>query len=296
MTQDAPASKAIDVILRPHERDLGAFSVRRTLPSIQRRRVGPFVFFDHMGPAVLEPGHPINVRPHPHIGLATVTYLFVGEILHRDSLGFVQAIRPGAVNWMVAGRGIVHSERGTEDQREHGGPIHGIQLWLGLPLAHEEAEPKFVHHPAETIPSLSLPGAAIRVVLGRAFGLTSPVEVLSDMHYVEVCLQENAEIVVPDEHEERAAYVVEGTVAIENETIEAGSMVVFHPHTTPTIQSVGPARIMLLGGEPLDGERHIFWNFVSSSKERIEQAKADWREGRFSKVPGDEVEFIPLPE
>lgn len=291
-----PFSKTIDLVIRPRTRDLGAFTVRRALPAMERRRVGPFAFFDHMGPAVLEPNHPMNVRPHPHIGLATVTYLFEGEILHRDSLGSVQVIRPGAVNWMVAGRGIVHSERGTDEQRERGGSIHGIQLWLALPTNMEEAEPKFVHHPADTLPSLSLPGVYLRIVLGHAFGLKSPVEVLSPMHYVEACLEINAELVVPDEHEERAVYVVEGSISVDDETIEAGAMAVFRPRVKATIQAVEAARVMLLGGEPLDGERHIFWNFVGSSKERIEQAKADWREGRFAKVPGDEVEFIPLPE
>ncbi|HMY18302.1 MAG TPA: pirin family protein [Polyangium sp.] len=291
-----PHSATVDLILRPHTRDLGAFSVRRSLPAMERRSVGPFVFFDHLGPAMLEANHPINVRPHPHIGLGTVTYLFEGEIMHRDSLGFAQVIRPGAVNWMIAGRGIVHSERGTDEQRDKGGPIHGIQLWLGLPKAFEEAEPKFVHHPADTLPSSSLPGVYLRVVLGRAYGLTSPVEVLSPMHYVEACLEVNAELDVPDEHEERAAYVTNGSISVDDTTIESGTMVVFRPGVKAQIKALEPARVMLLGGAPLDGERHIFWNFVSSSKERIERAKADWREGRFAKVPGDEVEFIPLPE
>jgi redox-sensitive bicupin YhaK (pirin superfamily) len=222
--------------------------------------------------------------------------MFEGEIMHRDSLGSVQVIRPGAVNWMVAGRGIVHSERGTDAQREKGGPLHGIQLWLALPTALEETEPKFVHHPANTVPSISLPGVSLRIVLGHAFGATSPVEVLSPMHYVEACLEVNAELAIPDEHEERAAYVVAGSISVDGETIEAGAMVVFRPRIAAKIQALEPARIMLLGGEPLDGDRHIFWNFVGSSKERIEKAKADWREGRFPKVPGDEVEFIPLPE
>ncbi len=287
---------SIELVIRPRLRDIGAFSVRRSLPSVERRHVGPFVFFDHMGPAMLSPDEPLMVRPHPHIGLATVTFLFEGEIMHRDSLGSAQVIRPGDVNWMVAGRGIVHSERGTEAQREKGGPIHGIQLWLALPQALEETNPQFVHHPANTLPTLSFPGVYIRVILGNAFGVTSPVEVLSPMHYVEACLEANAELVLPDFHEERAAYVAEGTIAIEAETLEAGTMVVFRPHSTVKIQSAEGARVMLLGGEKLDGERHIFWNFVGSSKERIERAKADWREGRFPKVPGDEVDFIPLPE
>lgn len=291
-----PTQTSIDLVLRPRLHDIGAFHVRRSLPSMQRRMVGPFAFFDHMGPATLKPGQPLTVRPHPHIGLATVTYLFEGEIMHRDSLGFAQVIRPGDVNWMVAGRGIVHSERGTPEQLEKGGPIHGIQLWLALPKNLEETDPLFIHYAAEAIPSLSLPGVHLRVVLGQAYGLTSPVAVLSPMHYVEACMECNAELVLPAEHEERAVYVVEGSVSIDDQTIEAGAMAIFHPGVNVKIQAVEVARLMLLGGEKLDGERHIFWNFVSSSKERIEQAKADWREGRFPKVPGDEVDFIPLPE
>ncbi len=293
---DTLPDAAIEVVIRPRLRDIGAFSVRRSLPAVERRLVGPFAFFDHMGPAVLDPNHPFTVRPHPHIGLATVTYLFEGEIMHRDSLGSAQVIRPGDVNWMVAGRGIVHSERGTDAQRENPSPIHGIQLWLGLPTALEETDPKFVHHPADTIPSISLPGVLLRIVLGHAFGVTSPVDVLSPMHYVEARMEKNADLTIPNEHEERAAYVVEGSISVEGETITAGAMVVFRPRVGVKIHAIEVARVMLLGGEPLDGERHIFWNFVSSSKERIEQAKADWREVRFPKVPGDEVEFIPLPE
>lgn len=287
---------SIDLVIRPRLRDIGAFSVRRSLPSMDRRHVGPFVFFDHMGPATLDPTNLLSVRPHPHIGLATVTYLFEGEIMHRDSLGSAQIIRPGDVNWMVAGRGIVHSERGTEAQRQKGGPLHGIQLWLALPKALEETDPQFVHHPGKTLPSSSLPGVDLHVILGEAFGAKSPVEVLSPMHYVEARLDAKAEFVLPDLHEERAAYVVEGSIAVEDETIPAGAMAVFRPRAQVKIQAPDAARIMLLGGQKLDGERHIFWNFVGSSKERIEQAKADWREGRFPKVPGDEVEFIPLPE
>lgn len=293
---DQSRASTIELVIRPRLRDIGAFSVRRSLPSLERRLVGPFAFFDHMGPAFLEPSHPLTVRPHPHIGLATVTYLFEGEIMHRDSLGSEQIIRPGDVNWMVAGRGIVHSERGTPMQLEKGGPIHGIQLWLALPTALEESEPKFVHHPGNTLPSISLPGVYLRIVLGRAFGATSPVEVLSPMHYVEACLEVNAELVLPDEPEEQAAYVVEGSISVDDEKIEAGAMVVFRSGVPAKIQALETARVMLLGGEKLDGERHIFWNFVGSSKERIEKAKADWKEGRFPKVPGDEVDFIPLPE
>jgi redox-sensitive bicupin YhaK (pirin superfamily) len=293
---DTLPDAAIDLVIRPRLRDIGAFNVRRSLPAVERRLVGPFAFFDHMGPAVLDPNHPMTVRPHPHIGLATVTYLFEGEIMHRDSLGSAQIIRPGDVNWMVAGRGIVHSERGTDVQREKASPLHGIQLWLGLPTALEETEPKFVHHPAKSLPTVTLSGVFLRIILGQAYGATSPVEVLSPMHYVEATLESNAELLIPNEHEERAAYVVEGSISVEDETIEAGVMVVFRSRVEVKIHAIEAARVMLLGGEPLDGDRHIYWNFVSSSKDRIEQAKADWREGRFPKVPGDEVDFIPLPE
>jgi len=286
----------IALVVRARPRDLGAFTVRRSLPAVQRRLVGPFIFFDHMGPAELEAGRPLEVRPHPHIGLATVTYLFEGEIFHRDSLGFAQVIRPGDVNWMVAGRGIVHSERGTDAQRERGGRLHGIQLWVALPTALEETEPSFVHHPGATIPAATRKGVALRIVLGSAYGVESPVRVLSPTFYVEARLEGGAVLPMPDEHHERAAYVVEGEISVGGEPIEAGAMAIFEPGVPVELRATQPARVMLLGGATLDGERHIEWNFVSSSKERIATAKAEWAAERFPLVPGDEKDRIPLPE
>lgn len=288
--------RAVELVVRSRPRDLGGFAVRRTLPSAQRRLVGPFVFWDHMGPASFEPGHGIDVRPHPHVNLATVTYLFEGELVHKDSLGSDQAIRPGAVNWMTAGRGIAHSERTGPELRRHGSHMHGIQSWVALPRAHEETEPSFHHHAADTIPETSRDGARLRIIAGTAYGQTSPVHVFSPMFYVEARLSTGARLELPDEHEERAAYVVEGSVACDAETFGPGDMLVARPRATLAVKALEPARVMLLGGAPLDGARHIWWNFVSSSEERIERAKRDWKEGRFPKIPGDQVEFIPLPE
>ena len=268
----------------------------RVLPAEARRHVGPFVFFDHMGPADFAAGHGLDVRPHPHIGLATVTYLFDGEIVHRDSLGSHQPIRPGDVNWMTAGCGIVHSERTGPELRRTGSRTHGLQLWVGFPLAHEETEPEFHHHPATTLPSLEVSGARIRVLAGSAFGETSPVKSFSPLFYSDVVLPAGRELPLPHEREERAAYVIDGTIACGSERAERGRMIVFAPGAHMALHAITDARIALLGGAPLDGERHIWWNFVSSSKDRIEQAKEDWKEGRFPKVPGDEAEFIPLPE
>jgi redox-sensitive bicupin YhaK (pirin superfamily) len=289
-------ARAIDLVIRARPRDLGGFAVRRTLPSAQRRLVGPFIFWDHMGPASFEPDHGIDVRPHPHINLATVTYLFEGEIVHKDSLGSDQAIRPGAVNWMTAGRGIAHSERTGPELRRHGSHMHGIQSWVALPRAHEETEPSFHHHAADAIPEVSRDGTRLRIVAGTAYGETSPVRVFSPMFYVEARLPAGAQLELPDEHEERATYVVEGSIACDSETFEPGDMLVARPRATLALKALEPSRVMLLGGAPIDGARHIWWNFVSSSEERIERAKRDWKEGRFPKVPGDEVEFIPLPE
>ncbi|MFN4278259.1 MAG: pirin family protein [Ferrovibrio sp.] len=288
--------EAVDLIITPRSRDLGeGFMVRRILPYAKRRHVGPFVFFDHMGPAEFAPGQGLDVRPHPHIGLATVTYLFEGEIMHRDSLGVVQPIQPGDVNWMVAGRGIVHSERTRDDLRRSGAPLHGIQSWLALPQAHEETAPDFRHHPAASLPEIELPGARMRLIAGAAFGAVSPVQTFAPMFYLDAVLDDEAVLPLPEDYEERAVYVAIGMVALDGERYEAGSMLVLKPGSRPRITAQGPARLMLLGGAPLDGERHLWWNFVSSSKERIEQAKADWRDGRFAMVPGD-PEFIPLPE
>lgn len=289
-------SEAVDLVITPRSRDLGeGFMVRRILPYAKRRHVGPFVFLDHMGPVDFAPGHGLDVRPHPHIGLATVTYLFEGEIMHRDSLGVVQPIRPGDVNWMVAGRGIVHSERTRDELRRSGTTLHGIQSWLALPQGHEEAAPDFRHHPAASLPEIERRGARLRLIAGTAFGAVSPVQTFAPMFYLDVVLDDEAVLPLPEEYEERAVYVAIGMVTLDGERYEAGNMLVLRPGSRPQITAQGPARLMLLGGAPLDGERHLWWNFVSSSKERIEQAKTDWRSGRFAMVPG-ETEFIPLPE
>jgi redox-sensitive bicupin YhaK (pirin superfamily) len=270
--------------------------VRRALPAVQRRLVGPFIFWDHMGPASLEPGHGLDVRPHPHIGLATVTYLFEGEIVHKDTLGSDRSIRPGAVNWMTAGRGIAHSERTGPEVRKRGSRVHGIQSWVALPLDREESEPRFEHHPADTIPETSREGVRLRVLAGNAYALTAPARVLSPTFYVEATMPAGARLVAPEEHEERAAYVVEGEVACDGRPIDEGTMAIVRPRVEAVLQARRPSRVMLLGGAPIGGSRHIWWNFVSSSEQLIEQAKRDWTEGRFGRIPGDDVEFVPLPE
>lgn len=293
---DKLLSDSIDLVISPRLRDLGdGFTVRRILPYARRRSVGPFVFLDHMGPVQFAKDQGLDVRPHPHIGLATITYLFEGEIMHRDSLGVVQPIRPGDVNWMVAGRGIVHSERTRPELRPTGPVLHGIQSWIALPKADEETEPSFQHHPEAKLPEIILPGVTLRLIAGRAYGAISPVRTFAPIFYLDARLSSGATLVIPDEYEERAIYVAEGAVTLDGKICEAGTMLIFKPGTQPQIGAQMPARLMLLGGAPLDGERHIWWNFVSSSKERIEQAKRDWRDGRFSAVPG-ETEFIPLPE
>jgi redox-sensitive bicupin YhaK (pirin superfamily) len=287
---------AVALVIRGRPRDLGGFAVRRALPAAQRRLVGPFIFWDHMGPASFEPMHGLDVRPHPHIGLATVTYLFEGEIVHRDTLGSDVAIRPGAVNWMTAGRGIAHSERTAAEARSHGSRVHGIQSWVALPKGQEEVAPNFEHHAADTIPETSLDGVGLRVLAGTAFGLTAPARVFSPTFYVEAALPAGARITLPDEHEERAAYVVEGAVVCDGQAIDAGEMMVARPRVEVVVHAQQPSRVMLLGGARLEGPRHIWWNFVSSSEARLEQGKLDWKEGRFGRIPGDDAEFIPLPE
>lgn len=271
------------------------FSVRRLLPALARKMVGPFIFFDHMGPARLAQGRGLDVKPHPHINLATVTYLFEGELLHRDSLGSEQLITPGAVNWMTAGQGIVHSERTPATDRGTGPRLHGLQLWVALPTALEEVAPSFHHHPAETIPRLELGGARLRVVAGSAFGATSPVATLSELFYVDAELDPGAALEVPLGHAGRAAYVVGGAISFEGRAFGPGTMIVFREGAPARLTAVERTRAMLLGGAPLDGERHVWWNFVSSSRERIEEAKRAWKERRFPLVPGDEEEFVPLP-
>jgi redox-sensitive bicupin YhaK (pirin superfamily) len=292
----SPATSQVATVIEARSRDLGGFVVGRVLPSAARRLVGPFIFFDHMGPADLAPGRGLDVRPHPHIGLATVTYLFEGEIVHRDSLGSHQPIRPGEVNWMTAGRGIVHSERTGPQSRSSGSRVNGLQLWVALPLAHEETEPEFHHHPAQTLPALELAGARVRVLVGSAYGETSPVKVFSPLFYADVAVPAGCELPVPGEHTERAAYVADGIVTCGNERAERGRMLVFAKGAEVVLRATTDVRIALIGGAPIDGERQIWWNFVSSSEARIERAKRDWKEGRFPKVPGDEAEFIPLPE
>ncbi len=294
-----PGAAPEAVIVAP-TRDLGDdFRVRRALPTARRRMVGPFVFFDQMGPARFAAGQGLDVRPHPHIGLATVTYLFEGEILHRDSVGSVQRIQPGAVNWMTAGSGIVHSERTAPDVRTAGGPLFGIQLWVALPRALEESAPSFVHTPQSALPVLEDTGVHVRVILGAQYGARSPVQVHSPLFYAAATLQPGARLPLPASHEERAVYVAEGGAQVGGERFEPGSLLLFGKGDAVTLEApregAAGARLLLLGGDPMEGPRHIYWNFVSSSKERIEQAKADWRAGRFAPVPG-EHEFIPLPD
>jgi redox-sensitive bicupin YhaK (pirin superfamily) len=284
------------MIIEGRQRDIDGLPLVRTLPSPKRRLVGPFIFFDHVGPAELSPGQGLDVRPHPHINLATVTYLFDGEFTHRDSLGFEQVIRPGAINWMTAGRGIVHSERTPRELRETGSRLHGLQIWVALPKEKEEVEPDFHHHPAETLPTVETEGSVLRVLAGTAFGRTSPVRTLSPLFYVEARLPAGARVPLPADHRDRAAYVVEGAVSCAGERAHRAQMIVLNERAEPTLLAEEPSRVMLLGGEPLDGERHVYWNFVSSSEERIERAKLDWQNGRFPRVPGDETEFIPLPD
>jgi len=274
--------------------DLGGFSVARVLPQSARRHVGPFVFFDHLGLAAFPAGKGIDVRPHPHIGLATVTYLFEGGLGHRDSLGTVVDIAPGAVNWMTAGRGIVHSERTPPGLRASGHRMHGIQSWVALPAAHAEVEPSFAHHPGDSLPSITFDGARRTLIAGSAFHATSPVNALSPMFYVDIEAEVGARVELPTEHQERGVYIVSGAIELNGTRHEAGQMLVFAPGEPIAFTTPGPARAMLLGGAPIDPV-HIFWNFVSTSPDRIETAKADWRAGRFPPVPG-ETEFIPLPD
>jgi len=285
----------IERVIESQAHDLGGFEVRRLLPAAGRQMVGPFIFFDHIGPAVFGPGRGIDVRPHPHIGLATVTYLFEGEIVHRDSLNYVQPIRPGDVNWMTAGRGIVHSERTGEELRRRGSRVHGIQTWLALPRAAEETEPAFFHHPAASLPEVRSPGVIARVIAGTALGQQSPVEVFSSTLYVDLNLAADATFELSDEHQDRAVYVAAGLIDLNGTRYAVGAMPVLEPAATARIRALKDARVLLLGGSPLEGRRYIWWNFVSSSRERMEQAKTDWVAQRFGKVPG-ETEFIPLPQ
>jgi len=285
----------IERVIDARRRDLGGFEVGRVLPWAKHRMVGPFVFFDHMGPVGFAPGIPrsVDVRPHPHIGLSTVTYLFEGEIMHRDSVGSQQPIRAGEVNWMTAGRGITHSER-FERARAEGGRLHGIQAWVALPAEDEETEPRFDHYGAADLPTYESAGLWARLVAGEAFGAKAGVKTHSPMFYAHWRLAAGAQAQLPAEYPERAAYIAEGTVEVDGRRYEAGQMLVFSPGQPVLFSGVEPATVMLLGGEPV-GPRFIDWNFVSSRKERIEQAKADWRAGRMKLPDFDHDEFIPLP-
>ncbi len=285
---------SLERVLIGRPREIDGFAVRRLLPAAARRMVGPFIFLDHIGPATLGPGHGLEVRPHPHIGLATVTYLFTGALMHRDSLGCVQEIVPGDVNWMTAGRGIVHSERTPERERARGPTLHGLQSWVALPDGSEEVEPAFMHHPAASLPALEVDGVTLRVVAGEAFGRRAPVQTLWPTLYVDAVMPAGSRLELAPEHTERALYVVEGAVGIDSEVIAAGALAVLDPGETVRIEARACARVMLLGGERFATPRHLWWNFVASSEERIDAAKRDWAEGRFGGVPG-ETEFIPLP-
>jgi redox-sensitive bicupin YhaK (pirin superfamily) len=289
-------STQLTSIIPSRERDLGGFQVRRILPAIGRKMVGPFIFLDHMGPAEFSPGQGMDVRPHPHINLATVTYLFEGAIFHRDSLGFAQVIRPGDINWMTAGSGIVHSERTPQELRDKGSRINGIQCWVALPVSHEETEPTFQHHPEASLPSFSVNGVQVRLLLGDAFGHRSPVRVFSDIIYLEVQLPAGKELIVPAGQRELGVYPAQGSIQVNNQVLPQGSLGIGGVGVHLHLRAESTSRLMVIGGEPFAEGREIWWNFVSSSTARIEKAKMDWAAGRFPKVPGDEEEFIPLPE
>ncbi len=299
---DAGNLDAIDTMIIPRARDIGDFEVRRALPSPKRQMVGPFIFFDQMGPAAFLTNQGIDVRPHPHIGLATVTYLYKGEFQHRDSLGTNQMIYPGEVNWMIAGKGVTHSERTSAETRKTASDLFGIQTWVALPEAYEETNAAFEHHGQEGLPFIEGDGKRVRLILGNAYGERAPVKTFSEMFYADAVLEANARLPMPDNHEDRGVYIVSGSVAIAGDVFEAGRMMVFRPGDAITIEAgEHGARLMLLGGETLDGPRYIWWNFVASSQEKIDTAKqawaeGDWNDGRFQLPPGDTGEFIPLPD
>ncbi|WAC48543.1 pirin family protein [Asticcacaulis sp. SL142] len=285
----------IDLIVPPRAKDLGGFQVRRLLPFARRRMVGPWIFFDHMGTVDFAPGAGSNVRPHPHINLATVTYLFEGAILHRDSVGSVATIVPGDINLMVAGRGIVHSEREVPETLDQPRRMHGLQLWLALPEADEEIDPVFFHYDSAVLPKTEVTSVPVRVMMGQAFGVTSPVKTYSPTLYAEAALTAGQTLDLPEGVDEMAVYVAAGVVSVDGVPVDEFHMAILKRGTTATLTATTDARIAIIGGEGM-AERHIYWNFISSRPERIEQAKADWKAGRFPKVPGDDIEFIPLPE
>jgi redox-sensitive bicupin YhaK (pirin superfamily) len=287
---------AVEAVIIPRAHDVGGFEVHRALPAKEKQMIGPFIFFDQMGPGEFLTGKGLDVRPHPHIGLATVTYLFDGSIMHRDSLGTQLSIVPGDVNWMTAGSGIAHSERTDTTLRGHSNPLFGIQSWAALPKMMEETPPAFAHHAADTLPVLEDKGVHLRLIAGDGWGISSPVQTHWPLFYADATLIPGATLPIPDHHEERGVYIVTGTVDVAGTSFDAGRMLLFRSGDHLSLQA-GPlgARLLLLGGAVMDGPRHIFWNFVSSSRDRIEQAKADWKAKRFGPVAGDEQEFIPLP-
>lgn len=294
-SQGARPAGVITRAIEGRVRDLGGFAVRRVLPAMDQQMVGPFIFFDQMGPAVLSPSHGIDVRPHPHIGLSTLTWLFEGEILHRDSIGSIQRIRPGEVNWMTAGAGIAHSERTPEDVRATSSRLFGIQTWLALPKADEETAPFFQHVSAPELPVIAGDGCRVVLIAGTGWSHRSPVRVFSPTLYADVSLDAGSTLMLPAEHEERALYIVAGGIEIEGQPYRAGPLLVLRPGDGIAVRATTAARLVVIGGAKIDGPRHIWWNFVSSRAERIEQAKADWKRGVFAKVIDDDA-FIPLPE
>ncbi len=293
---DAVSSDAIEQVIVPRVRDLGGFEVRRALPSAERQMVGPFIFFDQAGPAELLVGNGIDVRPHPHIGLATVTYLFDGGLMHRDSLGTELEIKPGELNLMTAGSGIVHSERTSAEARAVASRLFGIQAWAALPKSHEEGAPDFAHYDASALPRISGEGKTVRLIMGSLYGQSSPAVFPHECFYAEAMLAPGAVLPLDADHDERAVYIVSGEIDIAGQTFGPGRLLVFRPGDRISILATTNARLMLVGGEPMDGPRHVWWNFVSSSKDRIDAAKADWKAGRFAPVPTDTTEFIPLPD
>lgn len=293
---DARSCDAIETVIVPRAHDLGGFEVRRALPSIGKKMVGPFIFFDQMGPAEFLIGGGIDVRPHPHIGLATVTYLFEGEVLHRDSLGSDLSIKPGELNLMSAGSGIVHSERTSQAAKALGPKLFGIQSWVALPETHEEDAPAFVHYPADQLPMVEDHGVSVRVIAGEVMGIKAPTQTAWPTLYADAVMAAGSSMPLDATYDERALYTVSGTIDIAGDAFAPGQLLVFKAGDAITIKASTDARFMILGGAPMDSKRYIWWNFVSSSRERIEQAKADWKERRFDSVPGDEEEFIPLPE
>ncbi|WP_024280609.1 pirin family protein [Xanthobacter sp. 126] len=293
---DAASCAAVETVIVPRAHDIGGMEVARVLPSVQGQMIGPFIFFDRMGPVRFSAAQAQDVRPHPHIGLATVTYLFEGSMIHRDSLGSERVIEPGAVNLMTAGRGIVHSERHDASVKARGGPLFGIQSWIALPRALEETSPDFLHADSAALPVVADGGIKARVILGSAFGATSPVALASPATYVEIQLAAGAHVPVDPTHEDRALFTLEGEVEVDGTAFPPGQMLVIRRGVATSVRARTPARLMLVGGEPLEGPRYIWWNFVSSSLDRLDAAKAAWREGRFDLIPMDHDEFIPAPE